>query len=135
MWLTKVINRFIQRLDAPYSHKVIEYTVYQTDLAHPEDNPNYALIAPYIHLYPRLFKYIGGYGHMARVYSQAVLKHFNNRLPFEIERAIIEDSHPNLVWNITDAGHIWSKEAAEVMRKNYKLAYDNLIVKERKVRT
>lgn len=134
MWLSKIINRFLQRIKAPYSENVIVWNIYQTDLVHPENNPNYALIAPYIHLYPRHFEYIGGYGHMARVYSQAVLKHFNNQLPFEIERAIIEDSHSNLIWNITDAGHVWSKEAAELMQKHCPIAYDDIIVKKGKVR-
>lgn len=133
MRLPKFISRIIARCNAPYSKDVIIWNIYQTDLVHPEYNANFARIAPYVHLYPKHFKYIGGYGNLARVYSQAVLEHFNNKLPFEIEQAIIEDSHSNLMWNITDAGHIWSREAAELMREHDQIAYDSLIVQRKKV--
>lgn len=135
MWLSKFIKRLIARFNAPYDEDVIVWDTYQTDPVHPEYNSNFARIAPYVHLYPKPFEYIGGYGNLARVYSHAVLKHFNNKLPFEIEQAIIEDSHSNLIWNITEAGHIWSREAAELMKEQNQLAYDDIIIKKGKIRS
>ncbi|MBO6280926.1 MAG: hypothetical protein J6N49_00195 [Alphaproteobacteria bacterium] len=134
MNLSKFIKRFIARLNAPYSKDVIVWNIYHTDLVHPEYNANFARIAPYVHLYPKYLKYIGGYGNLANAYSRAVLRHFNNKLPFEIEQAVIEDSHPNLVWNMTDAGHIWSCKAAELMKEHNKIAYDDIIITRKKVR-
>lgn len=111
-------------------HKVSE-VVKQTDLVSPERNPLFVKYVPHMHHYRKIMQYVGGYGHLSRLYCKTILKHYNGKLPFEIERAVILKAHINMMYNLTDAGHQWSEKAQKLMKEKQPMTYEHLILCER----
>ncbi len=104
--------------------------VEDTNKANPYGNRKFIAIAPKIHLCPRALEYVNCYGHLSKVYCASLVACYPKNFPFEIEKAIIELQRPNLIYYLTEAGHIWSTDAKDLMREKHSLPYQHNVLKK-----
>ena len=108
--------------------------VENTDKANP-DTEEFRRIIPQIHLVKKALEIVAYYGKMSKLYCQTLVEKYESVFspevedcfPYEIERAIIRLKNINLIYDLTNAGHTWSKRAQKLMKWLRPLQYEHNI--------
>ena len=117
-----IFNFFTKKNKPPTATKVKE-VLESLDLANPKNNAKFNKIIPFLHKHNFALKFINTYGHVEDCYVEGLLKHHQNRLPLEVEQAIIECPETNLLFGITSRKYKWSPKAKKLIKKIHPNCY------------
>ena len=106
--------------------KKVRIALEDIDLQNPERSEKFLEIIPVLHKYSIALSFISRYNKVAAYYSKTILDQNGNRLPFEIEKAVIESKHCNLLFELSIQGHTWSNNAKELMKQHHRVVYCHL---------
>ena len=96
----------------------------QTNKIDPFRDANFKKITPKIHLVPEALNEVNTFANLGICYSQNLVAYYKDDIfPFDIEATIIKLERPYLIYNLTDAGHIWSDAAADMMYQMHPVLY------------
>ena len=106
--------------------KQVRIALEDIDLQRPEKSEKFLEIIPVIHKYSVALGFISRYNKVAAFYAQTLIRQNGGTLPFEIEKALIENKYCNLLFEFSIQGHTWSNPAKELMKKHHMVVYCHL---------
>ena len=117
----------VEKLTKSKVIKIVE----RTDKADPYGDKDFKEIIPQIHTVKEALRMVNSYGQLRNLYSKTVVA--IGDIPFLVERAIIRLPTPILIHDMTDAGHVWSGAALELMRKIHPRSYFAVVSGQKKL--